>query len=235
MIIDLISDLHGHFPQLEGGDLLIVAGDLTKTDTYDEHEGFIHWLRNQDYKRKILVAGNHDNLYLDIDPASDDHPEVGPFPHIISDWNEFSISYLCDSGCEFEGLKIWGSPWTQTFVGMNPKCKAFTLDTEEELAEKWLTCPNDVDIIVTHCPPYDILDETTEGIKTGSPSLLKLICEKKPILSIFGHIHEQGSKSIDLGFTLCINASHVNERYEPKNKAVRIELDSKNKRKIRLN
>ncbi len=29
MIIDCISDLHGYYPKLEGGDLLIVAGDLT--------------------------------------------------------------------------------------------------------------------------------------------------------------------------------------------------------------
>lgn len=28
MIIDCISDLHGEYPILEGGDLLIVAGDL---------------------------------------------------------------------------------------------------------------------------------------------------------------------------------------------------------------
>lgn len=29
MIIDFISDTHGHYPELEGGDLLIVAGNPT--------------------------------------------------------------------------------------------------------------------------------------------------------------------------------------------------------------
>jgi Icc-related predicted phosphoesterase len=232
MIVDCVADLHGHYPELEGGDLLIVAGDLTASDDPIQHQTFKAWLLGLDYRKKVVIGGNHDN-YLE-----------GDFPDSL--WTMPGLTYLCDSGTTFEHFcsddrnllvgrswKIWGSPWTKRFEGMNPNAMAFTVDTEEELAEKWLTCPNDVDIIVTHCPAYDILDETTEGIKTGSPSLLKLICEKKPILSIFGHIHEQGSKSIDLGFTLCVNASLVNERYEPKNKAVRIELDSKNKRKIR--
>ena len=33
MIIDCISDLHGAYPHLEGGDLLIVGGDLTSRDS----------------------------------------------------------------------------------------------------------------------------------------------------------------------------------------------------------
>ena len=62
MIIDAISDLHGHYPQLEGGALLIVAGDCLKRETIAEKEIFFDWLADQNYKNKILVGGNHDNF-----------------------------------------------------------------------------------------------------------------------------------------------------------------------------
>jgi predicted phosphodiesterase len=233
MIVDCISDLHGHYPLLEGGDLLIVAGDLTRTDKFAEYQAFATWLSRQQYRKKIFIGGNHDNFLYDQRLLI--MPLVGP-------QDLSGVEFLCDSGTEFEyydkrfpeedegflpsgkrTLKIWGSPWTQRFKGMNPKCMAFTLDTDEELAEKWALIPNDVDILVTHCPPFGILDITGNG-PVGSKSLNYAIAKIKPKLIVFGHIHEQGGRIYDLMHTKFVNASHVNEHYEPVNKPIRIEL-----------
>lgn len=215
MKIDCISDLHGYYPTLEGGDLLIIAGDLTARDEYGEYEKFCEWLENQPYKKKILVAGNHDNKIQE---------------ELDFDLPQFCIEYLEDSSTEFEGLKIFGSPWTKTFEGMNPHCKAFTCDTEEELAEKWALIPDDTEILITHSPPWGILDKTIRNKHVGSISLLTKIEDMKtpPIIWVWGHIHEQGGKQLVLKHggpnTFCVNASLVNERYEPVNKAVTINL-----------
>lgn len=211
----MISDLHGFHPKLEGGDLLIIAGDLTARDTQDQHMQFLSWIAQQDYKKKIWIAGNHDNFLIGTKfiPIKD-----------------LGMEYLCDSGTEFEGLKIWASPWTKTFKGMNPHCKAFTVDTEKELAEKWALIPDDVDILITHSPPYGILDgvpnfSTGKVIWTGSSSLRQEVTTRiKPRLHVFGHIHENGGNMVDLITTKFINASHVNEFYKPVNKPVRVIL-----------
>ncbi len=243
MIIDAISDLHGHYPELDGGDLLIVAGDLTRRD---DEEGFhkfrIFILRNwPKYKKVIVIAGNHDENF---------HKMIMQQKEI---WNGTQVYYLCDSGTEFEyeepcdenkekiatldtlfsykkKVKIWGSPWTKSFPGMNPKCKAFTLDTEEELAEKWKLIPNDIDILVTHSPALGVLDEIkdyTKGqiLNVGSESLIKPMIKSGCKLHIFGHIHEGYGKFHNAinGITY-VNASHVNEHYEPINKPIRVIL-----------
>ncbi len=63
MIIDCIADLHGFYPSdLPGGDLLIIAGDLTATDTQKQHLEFVDWLYKQKYEKKVWIAGNHDNF-----------------------------------------------------------------------------------------------------------------------------------------------------------------------------
>lgn len=221
MIIDCISDLHGHFPTLEGGDLLIIAGDLTARDTFPEYCKKFQQIAQANYKKKILVAGNHDNL-LQTD-----------------DWfckMTIDFTYLCDSGTEFEGLKIWGTPWTKTFPGMNPHCKAFTCDTEEQLNVKWSLIPRNTDILITHSPPFNFLDTTESGEMVGSTSLLDWIGTWKPRLHIFGHIHEAYGQERSFfgrrnfgnkyGVTM-INASHVNERYQAVNAPVRFILEEK--------
>jgi Icc-related predicted phosphoesterase len=215
MIIDCISDLHGHYPKLEGGDLLIIAGDLTARDLPNERYMFLQWLAEQNYRKKVWIAGNHDNslVGMKFNPTRPDAAE-----------------YLCDFGTEFEGLRIWGSPWSLYFNEMNPKCKAFVVDTEEELDSKFSLIPDDTDILVTHSPPYGILDEIHREVfcgerdeNVGSECLLEAVLKKRPKLHIFGHIHESYGFKTSL-WTQFINASHVNERYEPVNKPVRIVL-----------
>ena len=61
MFIDCISDLHGYHPELKGGDILLIAGDLTASDKAYQHDAFMEWLIEQDYRYKIYIAGNHDN------------------------------------------------------------------------------------------------------------------------------------------------------------------------------
>lgn len=230
MIIDCISDLHGHYPQLEGGDLLIVAGDLTDVQREAAFVDFFSWISKTPYKKRIVIAGNHDTMIED-----------GTIPmNVISDFE-----YLCDSGTEFEWfetedtkwgprhlegnrslkLKIWGSPWTRRFPGMNPKCMAFTVDMDEELAEKWAMIPEDIDILVTHCPPNGVLDEVEDSENVGSDSLIKPMIKSGCRLHVFGHVHESYGKFHNpiLGITY-VNASHVNEHYEPVNKPVRVEI-----------
>ncbi len=219
MDVTCISDLHGFYPKLEGGDLLLVAGDLTASDEMSQYHDFNNWLGEQTYKKKIVIAGNHDNLLKCF-------PSDSRFSNNLICWGE----YLCDSGTEFEGLKIWGSPWTKTFHGMNPHCKAFTVDTEDELANKFEKIPHDTDILITHSPPYSILDKVKAGYNVGSCFLydwLKYI--ERPKLHVFGHIHEAyGQIEVFPGYNdamvKSVNASHVNEHYQPINKPIRIIL-----------
>ena len=230
MIIDCISDLHGHYPQLEGGDLLIVAGDLTATDSVEDYNDFSDWLCIQKYRSKIFIGGNHDN-----------HLQKTPILYT----GVLGCDYLCDSGTEFEYeeeetkwgmrsikkcLKIWGSPWTLKFKGENPKAMAFTCDTEEELAEKFAMIPDDIDILVTHSPAQGALDEIEyysigQIVNVGSESLIKPMIKSGCRLHIFGHIHEGYGKFYNpINGITYINASYVNERYEPVNKPIRIIL-----------
>jgi Icc-related predicted phosphoesterase len=220
MIIDCISDLHGYYPKLEGGDILIVAGDLTANDTSQQVSFFLEWIEKQPYDRLIFIEGNHDNSLMNW--ISTEQSE-----RMMANDDFHKWEYLIDSGTEFDGLKIWGSPWTKTFPEMNPHCKAFTCDTEEELADKFSLIPENIDILVTHSPPFEIRDRTARKERVGSISLqMELFQRLMPKLMVFGHVHEGYGKEYPSSNDNCIyvNASHVNEHYKPVNKPIRVIL-----------
>lgn len=214
MIIDCVSDLHGHLPNLDGGDLLIIAGDLTAKDEPGDYLKFFAWIAKQKYRKKIVIAGNHDMLI-----------QKGTVPmKAIADFE-----YLEDSGTEFEGLKIWGSPWTPWFSGVSSKCKAF-MKKDYLLTKYWEKIPPETDILVTHCPPRGFLDYVGNDKNVGSKSLCDELDFRKendygPLYHVFGHIHENGGMEIVDDVCLHANCSLVNRWYEPVNLPVRIVHD----------
>ncbi len=232
MIIDCIADLHGNMPTLTGGDLLILAGDYTARDTIPQWVSFFQWLKRQDYRKKVVVAGNHDGFLMKAYPKckeeADRLAEVQSFldAQDMEGWEDFE--YLCDSGIEFEGLKIWGTPWTPLFDGVNPACKSFMADDEFFLDQKFDLIPEGIDVLITHGPMLHILDANIDGYSCGSAALRRHMDRVKPRFHVFGHIHEQGGQALKYKHagpnSLCMNCSYVNERYQPVNDCIRIEI-----------
>ena len=61
-------------------------------------------------------------------------------------------------------------------------------------------------VLVTHCPPWNVLDRGFLGLRSGSKELERIVEMKKPRLLICGHIHEcRGVES--LRETVVVNCS----------------------------
>ena len=62
-------------------------------------------------------------------------------------------------------------------------------------------------ILITHSPPYGILDKTNKGDNIGSKSIRDIITKYKLSLHVFGHVHEDYGNLKNM-----INASYFVER-----------------------
>lgn len=198
--IHAISDLHGHIPKLPGGDLLILAGDLTRSGNKYEMESFSSWTDALDYKEIVVIAGNHDQYLTQENPFKRAH-------------------YLCDSGIELFGLKIWGSPYTPEFQQWY-----FMKNRGEQIKKHWDLIPDDTDILITHGPPFSILDMNMDGQLCGCEELLNVVDRVQPEHHIFGHIHEQGGKEVYSAHTTFHNVSHCDESYIATNEFKQINI-----------
>jgi Icc-related predicted phosphoesterase len=136
-----------------------------------------------------------------------------PFRQRILDIMPSNIIYLENSSVNLMGLNIYGSPYTPTFYKW-----AFMRDRGEPIRAIWNKIPENLDILITHGPPYGILDRNRDGVICGCEELLKAVKLKKPRYHVFGHIHNWGQEPLNIGPTTFINASVCNEDYAPLNK-----------------
>lgn len=200
-----ISDTHNKLDQIidqvgiPDGDVLIHAGDATSLGKVEEFAKFNADLGKLPHPIKIFVAGNHD-----IGLQTDSSLCEGLLTNVTH--------YLRDSSVHIGGIKIWGSPWQPRFYNW-----AFNLDRGPKLKEKWDLIPDDTDILITHSPPYGVLDLVRREFSMeniGCEDLSVAIKRVKPKYHIFGHYHGGYGTNIKDGITY-INASSLTESYLP--------------------
>lgn len=89
-------------------------------------------------------------------------------------------------------------------------------------------------ILVSHLPPYRVLDLATRykerGEHIGSKAVRKIIEQYKPVLCVCGHVHKDGGKRAFLKDTEIINIAALENDEVSKNQSRRfavIEIDEK--------
>ena len=230
MRILCLSDTHGYFPELDltNIDLVLHAGDFSfeekhsywaQAGLFDNH--FVPWAnRINDYCPFYFTWGNH---------------EMFAEKPMYAEYNKHPFC-LFDREVVVNGYKIYGTPWQPQFCWW-----AFNAeDTPEGLGHKYSFIPDDVDILLTHCPPYTILDKTFDGELVGSKELCKRIFNTDvkmyppttlnlPNLKLncFGHIHySYGKMGIDWNgkTTWFVNSSICGEDYKPTRQPIIVEI-----------
>lgn len=199
-----ISDTHEQHSKITKKipkcDLLIHAGDITYSGVIQKVEAFNDWCRELKERgtvsEVVCIAGNHD-----ITAVSNPERWQASLTNVV---------YLQDSSFEYRGWHIYGSPWTPSFFRQN---WVFNADRGTEIKSYWDKIPN-CDVLVTHGPPYGVLDVNPQGEHCGCRDLFDAVVRTKPRMHIVGHIHGgHGKHYID--DTLVINASTCTEMYKP--------------------
>lgn len=214
-----ISDTHNKHKQipskyidnLDGSiDMIIHAGDMTMSGYKVEIEAFLEWYNGLNFKHKILIAGNHDFYFEDIN-QDNLKALLARYP---------SITYLNDSGVEIDGFKIWGSPVQPWFYDW-----AFN-KRGAEICQHWDMIPLETNILVTHGPIQGYLDITQRGEVTGCPYLRAKVSELKALkLFVCGHIHEAYGKTETLSGQIVVNACVLDYNNRMTNPPIEVEIN----------
>jgi Icc-related predicted phosphoesterase len=205
----IISDTHEHpfdganMPQV---DVLLHTGDLTNFGELEALKKSVQMMGTIEAELKLVIAGNHD-ISLDPTPRVDNMSDEEYAKYHESALEIMTGQAAKDAGITYlqEGtrtftlssgakLKVYASPYTSGSGGWafpyQPQEDRFN-DSNQTIRTSIATnpIPSGVDIVMTHGPPYSILDQV-DGQNLGCPNLLRAVSRTKPLMHCFGHIHE---------------------------------------------
>ena len=197
MLILHLSDTHSKHHELRNlppADIIIHSGDISFAGSENEVMDFIEWFGGLPYKYKIFIAGNHDDCLFGAN--------IDGLPH--------NCFYLCNSSVTIQGVKFYGIPMFME--------DAMSGDYDTNI----LKIPSDTNVLITHQPPYGILDYSV-NINYGDRNLLEIVLRTKPKYHIFGHIHR--SYGIEKSeHTTFVNAAILSENYELLNEPILLNI-----------
>jgi len=196
MKIVCISDTHTYHEQVKRieGDVVIHSGDVCAYGSTKEFMRFLSWFTQYPCTHKILVAGNHDWCLQKHTNLHDDCKASG-------------VNFLFETSVTIDGVTFYGTPFQPFFCDW-----AFNVLDSQVLQALYNNIPESTDFLITHCPPYGILDECRDG-SVGSSELLIALNRIKPRFHQFGHIHDSYGKCEKDGTTY-INACLCDEDYD---------------------
>lgn len=163
-----LSDTHNCHRQLNNlpaADIIIHSGDISFVGTGEEVLDFIEWFGALNYKYKIFIAGNHD------------YTLGGKVPERIQRFLPENCYYLCYNGIAINGINFWGVPFF------------FSEEVNDNSTLQINSIPDNTDILITHRPPFGVLDNSY-NISYGCSDLLQKVTEISPRYHLFGHIHD---------------------------------------------
>lgn len=178
MKICLLSDTHGRLPVLPPCDLILHAGDLCPNfGRYDDMFRQPRWIDThfrawREYQSAPFIgtAGNHDFAFQRRELI----PKIP------------NTTFLLDEYIEFQGLKIYASPYSLRFYDW-----AF-MAAEDKLDIIYSKIPEGLDFLIVHGPPLYLgnRDRVVTGDNVGSEALRRHIERALPKHVVTGHIHE---------------------------------------------
>jgi 3',5'-cyclic AMP phosphodiesterase CpdA len=145
MRLVVVSDTHGLHNRIESlpaGDILVHAGDFMNSG-YDTEDilSFDRWLGEQSFKHRVVCAGNHDRHFQNSPQQA---------RSLLT-----NALYLENAGVTIGNVSFWGSPYTPEFLNW-----AFMYPRGSAAKRYWDQIPYNLDVLITHGPPFGILDQT---------------------------------------------------------------------------
>jgi predicted phosphodiesterase len=213
----LVATSDTHFPVVDGlipdADIFVHCGDLMQSGYESEWKPCLEWIAKLPHKLKYMVHGNHDF-----------HPFNYPGP-ALQDLRSIGVTVLGYPGNSRyykqelpNGMIIGGCPHV---TGLD----RWAFNATEKQIEDFLEHLGEVDILVTHSPPYGYLDKIAYfnehiGVKAFNEYLNKW----KPKYMFCGHVHEGYGAIVHPSGTTIFNVAMCDRQYKHVNPPMVIEL-----------